>query len=238
MVLTPKDDHEPIKTSSGSWFRRSSFSILAIAILATVSYLASGSGLISPLWPTDPEIRPSGSFSGNVSDIVFEVSNASALFGIEDAELICGVDQAIFEDSSGRVIGSAGFAFVTEKTFIPPRGRIGHKCDAFRSIQIGPGGAVSMRSIVSAAPAGFSGPLKVRKICLWFGLNYRAFGAERHFRSEIFQWPASHDNPSWIEVSIVADARATGIGVIECSNRVRVPYNLFNGPGAAILVRQ
>ena len=70
----------------------------------------------------------------------------------KNAELICGVDQAIFEDSSGRVIGSAGFAFVTGKASIPARRRIGRQCEAFRSIQIWPGGAVSMRSIVSASP--------------------------------------------------------------------------------------
>lgn len=237
------DVREPTESTDdrrlrGQWLRRLFLLLLAIPILAVVSYLASVSGLIGPLWPTDLELRPRGSFSGNVSEIAFDASNASILFGIENAELICGVDQAIFEDSSGRVIGSASFAFVTGKTSISARGRISYQCDAFRSIQIGPGGAVSMRSIVSASPAGFIGPLKVRKICLWFGVSYKAFGVEKHFRSKIFQWPASQDNPSWVEASIASDPEPTDTSGIECGDAVRLPYNLFNGPGAPILVRQ
>ena len=236
-VREPTDSTDDLRLR-GQWLRRLFFLLLTIPILAVVSYLASVSGLIGSLGLTDLEFRPRGSFLGNISDIAFDASNASILFGIENAELICGVDQAIFEDSSGRVIGSASFAFVTGKTSIPAHGKISYQCDAFRSIQIGPGGGVSMRSIVSTAPTGFSGPLKVRKICLWFGANYKAFGVEKHFRSKIFQWPASQNNPSWVEASIASDQKPTGTGGIECGDAVRLPYNLFNGPGAPILVHQ
>jgi len=214
--------------------------ILAIPALTALYYVASIVGLVGPLWPTDPEIHPRASFSGNVSDIAFDAINASALFDIKNAELICGVDQAIFEDAIGRLIGSAGFAFLSGKTSVPARGRISQQCDVFGSMQIGPGGAVSMRSSLSTAPTGFSGPLKVRKICLWIGVNYTVFGVERRFRSKMFQWPASQDDHSWVEAPIVSEQtrKSMKIGDIACGDAVRLPYNLFSGPVAPILVFQ
>ena len=221
-------------------FRRLFFFILAIPLLAALYYVASIIGLVAPVWPTDPEIHPRASFSGNVSDIAFDAINASALFDIESAELVCGVDQAIFADASGRLIGSAGFAFVAGKTSIPARGKVTQQCDVFGSMHIGPGGSVTMRSILSTAPTGFTGPLQVRKICLWIGVNYKIFGTEKHFRSKIFQWPASQDDHSWIEARNVSEQtrKSMKIGDIACGDAVRLPYNLFNGPGAPIPVFQ
>ena len=233
-----RNNHAPRRMWPASWFRKLVLSILAILIFAALSYVASVAGLIGPLWPTDPEVHPRALVSRKVSDIAFDAINASALFAIENAELICGVDQAIFEDGSGLVIGSAGFAFVTGKTSIPARSKISHQCDVFGSMQIGPGGSVTMRSILATAPTGFSGPLKVKKICLWIGTNYKVFGVEKHFRSKIFQWPASQDDPSWVEAPIVGEPtrKSKKIADIECGNAVRLPYNLFNVPGAPTLV--
>jgi hypothetical protein len=52
------------------------------------------------------------------------------------------------------------------------------------------------------------------------------------FQSVVFQWPATPENPQWIEGAIVGDQSPEQV---RCSGTVQYPLILVTGPGGAIL---
>jgi len=236
----PPNGRELRRLLRGSLARRVAVTcLLAVApVGALIGYAASIAGLIGPFWPTDPEFHPRASFSGQLTDIAFEGFNPSTLFNIENATLICGVDQMWLEDADGRLFGASDAAFVTGKSSIPARGHIEYQCDASGLLQIRPDGGVTMRGALNSPPSNFRGPLKIKKMCLWVGVDYRLLGFDRKFRSTIFQWPASDTDHSWLNGMVARDAirNLAGVNAVECSNYIRFPYILFNGPGPPNLI--
>jgi hypothetical protein len=129
----------------------------------------------------------------------FTIANNSAFFPINDVSMTCGVDIAMFSDSAGQVIVVADAAFYTGKISIMSESVYNYPCDASGLVQVRQDGSITLRDTLSTKPTIIRPPIRILKMCIWIGMDYRIGISSWSYTSHIFKWPALQTIHQWIE---------------------------------------
>lgn len=150
------------------------------------------------------------------------------------------------QDAFGGSIFLSGMAFLVGTTSIPMgQTTLNVPCDAKDLFAVNPDGTLSMRGsstvLDSKRPKVFYPPFRIIKMCVWIKGDYKIFGIiPWSFTSDIFQWPAVHGADQWLEGQVTQETpdemQAEYVnnfvpGALKCSESVRYPYALVEGPG-------
>lgn len=192
-------------------------------------------------WATDPEIHPHDSVVDSSLVLPFTIRNRS-LFPMNNVAITCGVDLVAFGDADGHWGGAAGIAFYTGTISIPGNSLINYPCDASSLVQVRPDGTFGLRDTLSSKGTPFQSPLKILKMCIWIGGDYRIGPKSESFTSIIFKWPATQTNRQWIEGPTAVDQDrpkrmpSNNFDDLECSAAVLGPYGYIKGYGLPLFV--
>jgi hypothetical protein len=204
--------------------------------VSVLSLLAVVDQLWGRPWPTDPEIHPQNSV-GESFVLPFTIRNKS-LFAMKDVAMTCGVDLVAFGDSKGQWGGADSIAFYTGIVSIPGNSMINYPCDASGLIQVRPDGTFALRDTLSTGKnTSFQPPLKILKMCIWIGGDYKFCPKSESFTSILFKWPASQNNKQWIEGPTAVDQDrpkhmpTNNFDNLECRDAVSGPYVYIKGFG-------
>ncbi len=204
-----------------------------------------------PPWPVDPEIHPHDSTNGTSLILPFVVRNTGQLFPMKNVQFRCGVDMIWAQDSVGGTILIRDAAFTAGAGTVPVGGApLNLPCNARDLLTANRDGSFSMHGsstvLESRTKKVFYPPLKIVKMCLWIGGYYKIFGIlPWSFTSIIFQWPAVEGSNQWLEGEVASETpdemQAEYVnnfvpGALKCSDSVRYPYSLVEGPGPMRLV--
>lgn len=192
-----QSDHAGIQIG-GHWYGRLAWLIAWLLGCATMAQTAIA--IFGPFWPTYPVVQAPEASDGGSFFAPFTITNASALFSVENARITCGV--AMFMTRAHSVDWIEGFlsdfAFQTMTVSIP-RGNVPIHvgCDPRHLIFVNPDGSTSVRNAFEAVKPSLTGsPFKV---CLWVGIDYYVpILGFQEVNSPIFQWPASMGGDQWL----------------------------------------
>jgi hypothetical protein len=145
---------------------------------------------------------------------------------------------ALFADIQGHWAGLDGVAFYTGTVSVPGNATINYPCDASSLLQVRSDGTFSLRDTLSTkVPTPLTPPVKIMKMCIWIGGDYKFGPLPEAFTSKLFKWPATHTSRQWIEGPTVRDQDrptrmlSNNFDDLECRNAVDGPYVYIKGIG-------
>jgi len=208
--------------------------ITVIGLIASIYQILGG-----PPWPTDPDVRPHDVSDNSSFVLPFTIRNRSTLFDMNHVAMTCGIDMVAISDSQNKLAGAAGVAFFTGYLSFPAGSSVpvNYRCDASDLFQVKADGSISIRDTLSSRPAALVPPVKIVKMCVWIGGDYRIGTVRRSFTSAIFKWPASQTARQWIEGPMGVDEDrpkklpTNNPDDLECSPSVKGPYAYVKGFG-------
>jgi len=194
-------------------------------------------------WPTDPEIHPQNPVGGSSLVLPFTIRNKS-LWPMNNVAMTCGVDLVAFAGSNGQWGGADSIAFYTGTVSIPANSMINYPCDASSLVQLRQDGTFSLRDTLSTRGKNtpFQSPLKILKMCIWIGGDYKIGPKSDSFTSILFKWPASQTDKQWIEGPTAVDQDrpkhmpTNNFDDLECRDAVSGPYVYIKGFGQPLLL--
>jgi hypothetical protein len=204
-------------------------------VIPTLGLLGSIDYFVGRPWPVDPEIHPQNPIRESSSILPFTVRNRS-FFPMKNVSFVCGVDFLLFEDADGKRGGMDSTAFFTGVFSVPRDPPLNYPCSALGAVQIRADGSLSVRDTL-ATPPGFRAPLKILKMCVWIGGDYRMMLKVWSFTSNIFTWPASQTNLQFLEGPEAVDQdRPKRLPTndpddLHCRPNVEGPYAFIKGNG-------
>ena|SRR5271156_1755237 len=207
--------------------------VAILGLIASVYQLTGG-----PPWPADPEIYPHDTADGSSLILPFILRNRSTLFDMKNVSMTCGIDLVAFSDANGHWGGIDSAAFFTGVISIPANSRpVNFPCDASSLLQVRPDGSLTIRDALSTRPSVFQAPIKIVKMCVWIGGDYKIGPMNWSFTSNVFKWPASQTNHQWIAGPTATDQDrpktlpTNNFDDLECRPSVTGPYLYIKGFG-------
>jgi hypothetical protein len=209
------------------------FVVGVVGLLASIYQVGGG-----PPWPADPEIHPRDTADGSSLILPFSVRNRSTLFDTNDVSMTCGIDLVAFSDANGHWAGADSAAFFTGVISIPANSSpVNYPCDASSLVQVHPDGSLAFRDTLSTGPSVLQAPIKILKMCVWVGGDYKIGPKTWSFTSNIFKWPASQTSHQWIEGPTATNQDrpkalpTNNFDDLECRPIVTGPYIYIKGFG-------
>jgi hypothetical protein len=216
---------------------------LGVFFFWILSQTANVFQIAGPPWPTDPEVHPQNVVTGASLTLPFTIKNRSAFFDMNDVALTCGIDLVALEDADGHKLGADSIAFFTGLFSIPANAApINYPCDASGLVQVTPNGGITFRGALSSPAGPFRAPLKILKMCIWIGGDYKIGPTNWSFTTNIFKWPAAQGVTQWIEGPTAVDQTGrqpipnSDIDKLECRPSVSGPYVYIKGPGRPLFL--
>jgi hypothetical protein len=126
-----------------------------------------------PLWPAFPVVEvPEDKGDESSLSSPFTIKNPGMLFAISKARLTCGIQEVIATTGSGW-FGFVDIAYKFGNTDVPNNPPLPYGCDPLRLIRINPDGSLGMRQQLATGPSDLHGPIKIQKVCIWIGVDWK-----------------------------------------------------------------
>jgi hypothetical protein len=226
------------------WRRRRYLAKLVGGVLSSTILLAGAVYQFSggTIWPTEPVVRPHEAVNESSLVLGFTIVNRSEFFPMNNVSMTCGIDMVFFSDINGKNFGADSAAFYTGAISIPANSPYNYPCDASGLMQVRPDGSLTFRDTLSTAPTPIRGPIRILKMCVWVGMDYRIGITRWSFTSHIFKWPALQGVHQWVEGPTAVDQDrpkkmpTNDPDDLQCRDSVEGPYIYIKGFGAPLLL--
>lgn len=119
---------EPKKTVRSMLLRRwlwTNLKRLCVGLVGFAGFVFALTQAIGPPWPTYPDIEASSLSSSDVLDTIFNITNRSIFFFVNDLAVSCNINLETDDDA---VISGPGYLVTGQKSTLDPRSSSPYEC--------------------------------------------------------------------------------------------------------------